>query len=181
MPPIIRAVSGPTEQTRALHQNKPGLGGPPDESGGKRILAMDVGSKRIGLAVSDPLRFLARGIDTLQRKSKRADFERIGEILKEQEVGEIVVGHPLRLGGEVSAQTEKVLAFAEELRTRFGLPVHLWDERLTSVEATEILAQKKRSVKRHIADRKSGAVDRIAAVLILQSYLDQRNKTATEG
>lgn len=181
MPPIIRAVSGPSKQTRAPHPNKAGLGGPPESSGRKRILALDVGSKRIGLAVSDPLRILARGLDTLHRQSKRVDFERLGEILKEEDIGEIVVGHPLRLGGEESAQTVKVLAFAEELRARFGLPVHLWEERLTSVEAAEILVQKKRSVKRHIAERKSGAVDRMAAVLILQSYLDQCSKTPTES
>jgi putative Holliday junction resolvase len=125
------------------------------------------------MAVSDELRLLARGLETLHRQSKRVDFARIGAILKELAVGEIVVGHPVRLGGETSAQTDKVTAFAEELRSQFGLPVHLWDERLTSVAAEGILNQEKRSVKKHIADRKSGAVDRIAAVMILQSYLDQ--------
>ena len=133
-------------------------------------MALDVGGKRIGMAVSDELRLLARGLETLQRKSKRLDLERISEIANELQAGEIVVGHPLRMGGEASAQTDKVTAFAEALRAQCGLPVRLWDERLTSVEAEELLA--KRTVKRHIADRKSGAVDRIAAVLILQSYLD---------
>ena len=136
------------------------------------MLALDVGGKRIGMAVSDELRLLARGLETLSRKSKRVDLERITEIAKELEVAEIVVGHPLRIGGEASAQTGKVTAFADQLRAHCGLPVRLWDERLTSVAAEELLA--KRTVKRHIADRKSGAVDRIAAVLILQSYLDDR-------
>jgi putative Holliday junction resolvase len=164
MPPIIPAVSGASEQTSAIHENKPR----------GRVLALDVGSKRIGMAVSDELRLLARGLETLQRKSKRADLERIWEIAKKLEVAEIVVGHPLRIGGESSAQTEKVIAFAEELRAQCGLPVRLWDERLTSVEAEALLDQEKRTVQRHIADRRSGAVDRIAAVLILQGYLDQK-------
>jgi putative Holliday junction resolvase len=100
------------------------------------------------------------------------DFEKIGAVVEEYGVGEIVVGSPVRLGGEVSAQTKKVLGFAEELRARFGLPVRMWDERLTSLEAEEMLG-KQRSVKGHIAQRKSGVVDRMAAVIILQSYLDR--------
>ena len=154
MPPIIRAVSGDSEQTR------------------KRVLALDVGNKRIGVAVSDELRVLARGLETVERKSRRVDFEKIGAVVEEYGVGEIVVGSPVRLGGEVSAQTKKVLGFAEELRARFGLPVRMWDERLTSLEAEEMLG-KQRSVKGHIAQRKSGVVDRMAAVIILQSYLDR--------
>jgi len=153
LPPIIRAV--------------------PEDSEPKRVLALDVGNKRIGMAVSDELRVLARGLETLERKSKRVDLEKIGDVVKEYAVGEIVVGHPVRLGGEASAQTEKVRAFAEELRA-LGKPVRLWDERLTSVEAEAMLGQKKRSVKKHIAQRKSGAVDRLAAVMILQSYLDAK-------
>jgi len=135
-------------------------------------LALDVGSKRIGMALSDELQVLARGLETLQRKSKRVDMEAIGAIVQEYAVGAIVVGHPVRLGGESSAQTYKVTAFVEELRGRVPIPVHLWDERLTSVEAESALGQKNKTVKKHIADRKSGAVDQMAAVLILQSYLD---------
>ena len=136
------------------------------------MLGLDVGTKRIGIAVSDELRLLARGLNTLQRQSKRVDLEKLADIIQEYGIAEIVVGHPLRLGGETSAQTDKVTAFAAELRDRFGLPVHLWDERLTSVEAAEVLGRKKRSVKKHIAERKSGAVDRVAAVVILQGFLD---------
>ena len=136
------------------------------------MLGLDVGTKRIGIAVSDELRLLARGLNTLQRQSKRVDLEKLADIIQEYGIAEIVVGHPLRLGGETSAQTDKVTAFAAELRDRFGLPVHLWDERLTSVEAAEVLGRRKRSVKQHIAERKSGAVDRVAAVVILQGYLD---------
>ncbi len=99
------------------------------------------------------------------------DLERLASIVQGYDVGEIVIGHPVRLGGEASRQTEKVVAFADELKARFGLPVKLWDERLTSVAAEEALG--KRSVKKRIEQRRSGAVDRKAAVIILQSYLDR--------
>lgn len=136
------------------------------------MLALDVGNKRIGMALSDELRMLARGLETLERKSKRVDLEKIGAVVDEHGVREIVVGLPVRLGGEASAQTEKVRAFADELKG-FGIPVRLWDERLTSVQAETMLGTSKRSVKQHIEQRKSGAVDRLAAVMILQSYLDE--------
>jgi putative holliday junction resolvase len=134
-------------------------------------LALDVGSKRIGVAVSDELRVLARGLETLRRESRRKDIEAIAALAREYGVTELLVGHPVRLGGENSAQTDKVEIFTAELRQHVDVPVRLWDERLTSVEAAERLGPK-RSAKEHIAQRKSGAVDRMAAVLILQSYLD---------
>ena len=137
-----------------------------------RILALDVGARRIGLAVTDPLRIIVTGLDTLSRQSKRLDFEHIASIIEEYGVSEIVVGHPVRMGGEASVQTGKVTAFADELRQKFGLPVHLWDERLTSVAAEEILNRRKRSLKERISDRRSGATDRLSAIVILQSYLD---------
>ena len=124
------------------------------------------------MAISDELRMLARGLETLERKSKRVDLENIGAIVQEYDAGEIVVGHPVRMGGEASAQTDKVRAFAEELKS-LGVPVRLWDERLTSVAAEEMLGSQ-RTVKKRIEQRKSGAVDRMAAVLILQSYLDRK-------
>ena len=127
------------------------------------------------MAISDELRVLARGLETLERKSKRVDLEKIGQVVRENGVGEIVVGHPVRMGGEASAQTEKVRKFAEELRA-VGVPVRLWDERLTSVEAEAALDQERRSVKKRIEQRRSGAVDRMAAVMILQSYLDAEKK-----
>lgn len=139
---------------------------------GQRVLALDVGTKRIGVAVSDELRLLARGLQTIQRKSKRVDMECIAALVKEYEIGEVLVGYPVRLSGESSPQTEKVKAFADELHAHLKIRVRLWDERLTSIVAEEILGQKKRSVKQHIQQRKAGEVDRIAAVVILQSYLD---------
>jgi putative Holliday junction resolvase len=135
-----------------------------------RILALDVGAKTIGMAVSDPLGLTAQGIQTLRRTSKRADFGRLQRILREYEVAEIVVGYPLRMSGQAGAQAEKVAALAEELRQRFRLTVHLWDERLTSVESSRVLRASEISLQ-----RRRQAVDRLAAVLILQSFLDHRS------
>ena len=134
-----------------------------------RILALDVGAKTIGMAVSDPLGLTAQGLKTLRRTNKRADLEHLERVLREYEVAEIVVGYPLRLSGQPGAQAEKVAALAENFRRRFQLPVHLWDERLTSVEAGRVLRASEISLQ-----RRRQAVDRLAAVLILQSFLDHR-------
>jgi len=135
-----------------------------------RILAIDYGSRRMGLAVSDPLGITAQGIETLQRKNKRADFGRLERTIREYQVREIVLGNPLRMSGEEGIQSQKVAEFAEELRQRFKLPVHLWDERLTSAEANRLLREAE--VSTH---KRAQAVDRMAAVLILQSFLQARS------
>lgn len=134
-----------------------------------RILALDVGSRRIGLAVSDPLGITAQGLETLQRKNKRTDFEHLEKIVRDYEIQEMVVGLPLRMSGAEGIQSEKMSAFADELRKRFGLPVHLWDERLTSAEANRVLREAELSI-----EKRKRAVDRMAAVLILQNYLESR-------
>ena len=134
-----------------------------------RILALDVGSKRIGIAVSDALGITAQGLATLQRKNKKTDFAALRRVLAEYEVAEIVVGYPLRMSGEEGRMSEQMTAFAEELRRKFELPVHLWDERLTSAEANRILRSTELSI-----GKRTGAVDRMAAVLILQSFLAAR-------
>ena len=97
-----------------------------------RVLGLDVGSRRIGLAVSDPLGLTAQGLETLQRQNKRLDFEKLQQVIREYQVSEIVVGYPLRMSGEEGIQAEKMQLFAKELRQWFKLPVHLWDERSTS-------------------------------------------------
>src|SRR3954466_15855705 len=104
-----------------------------------RILALDVGSRRIGLAVSDALGITAQPLETLNRTNKRADIAELKKIIHQHHVTELVLGNPLNMSGEPGSQAEKVAAFAEELRTRLNLPVHLWDERLTSTEAHRIL------------------------------------------
>lgn len=135
----------------------------------KRILGLDVGSRRIGIAVSDPLGLTAQGLPTLQRQNKRLDFQALGDLIREYEISEIVVGFPLRMSGEEGVQAEKMHRFSEELRERFGLPVHLWDERLTSAEANRLLRETEMSIR-----RRGQVVDQMAAVLILQSWMEAR-------
>lgn len=134
-----------------------------------RILALDVGSKTIGRAVSDPLGITAQGLETIRRKNKRADFEALERTIAKYSVTEIVVGNPLHMSGMAGAQSQKMQEFAEELRQRFRLPVHLWDERLTSAEANRVLREAELSIR-----RRAQVVDRLAAVLILQSFMAAR-------
>lgn len=134
-----------------------------------RILGLDVGSKTIGMAVSDPLGITAQGLDTLRRKNKRTDLGRLKEVIRQYEIAEIVVGLPLRMSGLEGNQSEKMRLFAEDLRKGLGLPVHLWDERLTSAEANRVLRDSEMSIK-----RRGEVVDRLAAVLILQSWMEAR-------
>ncbi|HEY6274666.1 MAG TPA: Holliday junction resolvase RuvX [Terriglobales bacterium] len=134
-----------------------------------RILAIDYGARRMGLAVSDPLGITAQGLDTLERKNKRTDFAHLESTIRQHEVKEIVLGYPLRMSGEAGIQSQKVAEFAEKLRQRFHLPVHLWDERLTSAEANRLLREAEVSSR-----KRAQAVDRMAAVLILQSFLQAR-------
>ncbi|HET8666701.1 MAG TPA: Holliday junction resolvase RuvX [Terriglobales bacterium] len=137
-----------------------------------RLLGMDVGLRRIGLAVSDPLGITAQGIRTLQRRNKRTDLGELERIISDYGVVEIVVGYPLRLSGSASAQTAKVTEFAEELRKKFGLPIHLWDERLTSAEANRLLRETDMSIR-----RRAEVVDQMAAVLILQAFMENRKRS----
>jgi putative pre-16S rRNA nuclease len=134
-----------------------------------RVLGLDVGSRRIGVAVSDPLGITAQGLETLQRRNKRQDFQHLRDVIRQYEVKEIVVGLPLRMSGEEGIQAGKMQSFAEELRKRFGLPVHLWDERLTSAEANRLLRETELSI-----EKRGKAVDRMAAVLILQGWMENR-------
>jgi putative Holliday junction resolvase len=133
---------------------------------------MDVGNRRIGLAVSDPLGITAQGIDTLQRRNKRTDFQQLAKVIRHYNIFEIVVGLPLRLSGADSAQTEKVTAFAEDLRVKFEIPVHLWDERLTSVQANRLMREADLSI-----EKRAASVDRMAAILILQSFMDAHSSS----
>ena len=134
-----------------------------------RILGLDVGSKTIGLAVSDPLGITAQGLETIRRQNKRRDFEALEKVIRQYQVSEIVVGLPLRMSGAEGTQSEKMRQFAEELRRRFQLPVHLWDERLTSAQANRVLRETEMSIR-----RRGQVVDQMAAVLILQSWMEAR-------
>jgi putative Holliday junction resolvase len=134
-----------------------------------RVLGLDVGSRRIGIAISDPLGLTAQGLPTLLRQNKRLDFEQLARIITGYQVSEIVVGYPLRLSGAEGIQSGKMQIFAEELRKKFGLPVHLWDERLTSTQANRLLRETDLSIK-----KRGQAVDRMAATLILQNWMEAR-------
>lgn len=135
----------------------------------RRILSLDFGSKTIGLAVSDPLGLTAQGLPTLRRKNKRTDFGALSEVIRHYEIAEIVLGLPLHMSGRAGVQAERTQEFAEQLRKHFSLPVHLWDERLTSAEANRVLRESEMSIR-----RRGEVVDRLAAVLILQSFLESR-------
>ena len=141
----------------------------PEGPGPTRVMAVDYGSRRIGLAITDELGITAQGLPTLYRTSKRNDFDYLRRAIKQYGVSEIVVGLPLRMSGEAGSQSRKVEEFAEELHGRFKLPVHLFDERLTSVEANRVLDQTDMSGR-----RRKEVVDRLAAVLILQAFLESR-------
>jgi len=134
-----------------------------------RVLGLDVGARRIGLAVSDPLGLTAQGLETLHRKNKKYDFSYLHRVIRDYAVQEIVVGLPLRMSGAEGTQAEKIQAFADDLRKHFKLPVHLWDERLTSAEANRLLRETDLSI-----EKRGQAVDRMAAILILQSWMDSR-------
>lgn len=138
-----------------------------------RILALDLGSKNIGLAVTDPLGLTAQGLPTLKRTNKRADLARLREVVEALAVERIVVGHPLHLKGFAGARAQEAERFAAWLRRALGLPVELFDERLTSVEAESLLREAGTRSFRTRGERKR-AIDQIAATLILESYLEQQ-------
>lgn len=144
------------------------------EAGKGRILALDLGRRRIGLAVSDPLRLTAQGLPTLERKNKRTDLEALRRIADEQDASLLLVGHPLHLSGRAGAQAENAALFAGELRRQLGREVVLWDERLTTAEAQRVLRQAGVSI-----EKRAAAVDRMAAVILLQSYLDHERMSET--
>lgn len=136
-----------------------------------RILGLDYGDRRIGVALSDVFGWTAQGLEMIERKQEGDDLRRIAELVKENEVESIVVGLPKNMNGTVGPRGEICMAFAEELRTRLELPVHLWDERLTTVAATRTL------IEADVSRRKrKQVVDKMAAALLLQNYLDARGK-----
>ncbi len=138
-----------------------------------RILAIDYGEKRIGLAVSDELEMTARGIAVVERKSKKADLDAIAVVVSEYGIGAIVVGYPLRLDGSAGIQCGKVDRFIASLREAISARVIAWDETLSTKEAEGLMREV--GVRRK---KKRGTVDQIAAAFILQDYL---NKKARHG
>ena len=135
-----------------------------------RILGLDFGSKTVGVAVSDGLLLTAQGIETIERKDEsklRKTCARIEELIAEYEITEIVLGLPKNMNNTEGERVEKTKAFGEMLERRTGLPVHYWDERLTTVAAEQILMES--GVRR---ENRKAVIDKVAAGLILQGYLD---------
>jgi putative Holliday junction resolvase len=144
-----------------MHTSEPG-----------RVMALDVGERRIGVAMSDPTRMLASPYATLRAQPRAQVLERIARIARAEEVAELVVGLPLTLSGEIGPQARLVQVFVEELRAVVMLPIHTFDERLTSVEAERIMVEL--GLK---PEQRKARIDEVAASLILQDYLDHhRNR-----
>lgn len=130
-------------------------------------LGLDYGDRRIGVAASDIFGWTAQGLETIDRRKEGHDMIRIRELVKEHDISEIVVGLPKNMNGTIGPRGELCMAFADQLREELQLPVHLWDERLTTVSAERVLIEGDVSRK-----KRKGIVDKMAAVLILQNYLD---------
>ena len=146
------------------------------EKAAGRVLALDVGSRTIGLAVTDPLGYTAQGLPTIRRKNKRTDLAALAEVIGSYGVSELVVGLPLRMSGEEGRQSAQMRDFVAMLQKEFGLPIHLWDERLTSVEANRVLRESEMSIRKRAA-----VVDQLAAVLILQNWMEARRHAEERG
>ena len=135
-----------------------------------RIMGLDYGSKTVGVAISDPLGITAQGIETITRKDEnklRKTCARIEALIEEYQVEKIIIGLPKHMNNDIGIRAEKSMEFAEMLKRRTGLEVQMWDERLTTMEAERTLIES--NIRRE--DRKK-YIDKIAAVFILQGYLD---------
>ena len=138
-----------------------------------RILALDVGSRRIGLALSDELGLTAQGLPTLRRTTKQHDFDSLRRVIAEHGVERVVVGHPVNMNGSEGQRARQAALFARTLANRCELPVALWDERLTTRQAQRVLRESGIGL-----GKRTKAIDRMAAVLILQSYMDSLQAAA---
>ena len=132
-----------------------------------RILALDLGRKRIGMALSDPLRLTAQGLPTLARVNLRTDLDAIDRAAAEHDAGLILMGLPLHMDGREGRQTEYTREFAKQLTDRTGRRVRFWDERMTTIEAERVLKSSGISIA-----KRARAVDKLAAQILLESYLD---------
>ena len=139
-------------------------------------MALDVGKLRIGVAVTDPLGYTAQPVLTVWRRSRGEDLRSLLRLIRKHEAAAVVIGNPLHMSGDVSPWAAKVQVFAELLRQRSGLPVHLWDERLSTVAAHEILDEAGHDRR----DRK-GIIDQVAAVVILRGWMEARDEAAARA
>lgn len=135
-----------------------------------RIMGLDLGERTIGVAVSDALFWTAQGVKTIRRSPK--EMEELKEIIKNYEVGEIVLGHPKNMNGTLGPRSAATVDFADKLRQELALPISLWDERLSTVAAERFLLEG--DVSR---GKRKKVIDKMAAVFILQGYLDRRRQS----
>jgi putative holliday junction resolvase len=140
-----------------------------ERTGTGRVLALDVGKRRIGLAISDGLGLTAQGLPTLERTTIREDLTRLAELAAEREIELFLVGDPLHMSGDQSRQAQYIHDFATRLTERTAVPVKFWDERLTTVQAHRVLRESGISI-----EKRAKAIDKLAAVILLESYLDSR-------
>ena len=132
-----------------------------------RILALDLGKRRIGLALSDPLGITAQGLPTLERVNIRQDLAALETLVRDREVTLLLMGNPIHMSGKEGRQAEYVHEFAERLTTHTGVPLKYWDERLTTVEAHRVLRSSGIGI-----EKRAKAIDKLSAVILLESYLD---------
>jgi putative Holliday junction resolvase len=157
-----------------------GMSPEPRETGGRqavgRVMALDYGDRRIGIALSDPLGVSAQPLLTLERRSRADDFDRLTRLVREHEVSRVVVGLPLGMDGSRGERVRLTELFMERVRKATGLPVEAWDERLTTVQAERALIES--DVRRQ---RRRSVIDQAAAVILLQSWLDARRAASGPG
>jgi len=132
-----------------------------------RVLALDVGKRRIGLAISDGLGLTAQGLPTLERTTIREDLSRLSDLTGERSVALYLIGDPLHMSGDQSRQAQYIRDFGARLSERTGVPVKFWDERLTTVQAHRVLRESGISI-----EKRAKAIDKLSAVILLESYLD---------
>jgi putative Holliday junction resolvase len=146
--------------------------------GSRRVLAVDFGERRIGLAVSDELGLTAQGLETLERTNIREDLARLARLAADKSVSLLLVGNPVHMSGRPGAQSQRVREFARRLQRETGLPVRFWDERLTTVQANRLLREHGLGLR-----ERRRAVDRLSAVILLESYLEwcAQNKPEPSG
>ncbi|WP_223591241.1 Holliday junction resolvase RuvX [Neobacillus bataviensis] len=137
-----------------------------------RVLGLDVGSKTVGIALSDELGWTAQGLKTLKINEERQafGFEEIGQLIKEYQVDKVVIGLPKNMNGTIGPRGEASKQYAEEIEKQFSVPTILWDERLTTMAAERVLLEADVSRK-----KRKKVIDKMAAVMILQGYLDSKN------
>jgi len=136
-----------------------------------KILGLDVGSKRIGMAISDALGVTAQGLSTLEIKNKENTLKELCNIVSEKEVKEVVVGLPLNMNGSHGPKAQEAARFADELKEKIKVPVKLWDERMSTMEAERVMIEAGAS-----RNKRKKKIDKLAAQVILQSYLNAKSR-----